>query len=172
MILVDISKCTGCRSCETSCSFFHSGRVGNRQARIKVMHLYETGIDGPVTCRQCDEKYCTKCPSNAIILGEFSQVLVQPTICTRCGVCEQNCPIGAIELHENFVYVCDLCGGRPKCVEACTEGAIQFLPNEEGKVSLAKFKSQTKGLNPSEKRKLYIELFGKELRKAWRSEHA
>lgn len=171
MIQVDLSKCTGCRSCETACSFYRTGKVSRHLSRIKVMHIYETGIDGPVTCVQCDERYCLSCPENALKIGDMGQVIVSPTICTRCEVCVTKCPIGAIELFDDIVYVCDLCGGRPRCVEACTEGAILFKPDSSNGRSLAEIKGRTKGMNPSEKRREYIESLGEEIREKWRVLH-
>ena len=47
-IILDISKCTGCKKCEVTCSFYRSGKVDNHISRIKVISLYEIGIDGPV----------------------------------------------------------------------------------------------------------------------------
>ena len=69
MIKVDISKCTGCKKCETVCAFVHSGKVSNRLARIKVLNLYEIGVDAPVACVQCEERYCLLCPEDAISVG-------------------------------------------------------------------------------------------------------
>ncbi|MHA1962395.1 MAG: 4Fe-4S dicluster domain-containing protein [Candidatus Thorarchaeota archaeon] len=171
MITVDISKCTGCRSCETACSFFHTGKVSNRIARIKVMHIYETGVDGPVVCQQCEERYCLDCPVDALSIGEEGQIIASPTICNQCGACERNCPIGAIELFNDIVYVCDLCGGRPSCIEECTESAISYHLSSE-KPSLTDFKNKTKDMNPSEKRQFYIELQSQNLRRLWREKLA
>jgi Fe-S-cluster-containing hydrogenase component 2 len=166
MIRVDLGKCTGCRSCEAACSFFHTGKVSNRLARIKVMHLYETGIDGPIVCSQCEERYCMQCPEDAMSIGKLGEVIVAPTICTQCGTCVHNCPIGAIEEHEDLIYVCDLCGGRPKCVDACTEGAIIFETGSS-RVSLAEVKDAVEGWNTSERRRYYIENLGEGVRVSW-----
>ncbi|MFW9804185.1 MAG: 4Fe-4S dicluster domain-containing protein [Candidatus Thorarchaeota archaeon] len=168
MILVDISKCTGCRSCETACSFYHTGKVSNRFARIKVMHLYETGIDGPVVCVQCKERYCMECPVDAMTIGTLGEIVVSPTICNQCGTCIRKCPIGAVEEHEEIVFVCDLCGGRPKCVDSCTEGAIIFELNAP-RISLAGTEVSSKELNTSERRQQYIKGLGDDVRKSWRS---
>jgi Fe-S-cluster-containing hydrogenase component 2 len=136
-------------------------------ARINVVNLYQIGIDGPVVCLQCKERYCLDCPSNAITLGKLGQVVISPTLCTLCGKCERNCPIGAIQIFKNIVYICDLCGGSPKCIEACTEGVLS--DNYESKESsLADFKEKVVNLNPSEKKKEYIELLGKDVRNKWR----
>lgn len=155
--------------CETACAMYHTGRVNRNMARIKVVQLFQRGLDGPVVCLQCQERFCLDCPSHAITIGNKGQIIISPTLCTFCGKCERNCPIGAIELFNNSVYVCDLCGGSPKCVEVCTEGALTYFPESE-RPSLAEFVNDGSKLNPSEKRMRYIETLGREVRKVWRRE--
>jgi Fe-S-cluster-containing hydrogenase component 2 len=172
MIRVDISKCTGCKRCETACAFFRSGRINNHISRIKAINLYEIGIDCVVVCNQCKERYCDCCPENAITMGSLGEVVVSQTLCTLCGVCRKACPIGAIEIFNDFVYVCDLCGGRPRCIEACKEGAITHEVDETHHPSLAAFKKETKKMNPSQKQYFYLKKLGLEERKRWRKNRA
>lgn len=172
MIRVDLSKCTGCQRCETACSFFHTGRINNHLARIKVLNLYESGLDSPVVCVQCQERYCMKCPEDALSLGKQGQVFVSPTLCTSCGVCEKACPIGALEIFNKIVYVCDLCGGKPRCVEACTEGAITFILEKVEHISLADVIKETAKMNPSQKRHFYVKKIGSAARKRRDHSHA
>ncbi len=172
MISVDLKKCTGCKRCETICSFIHSGRISSRLSRIKVLNLYESGTDGPVLCVQCRERFCLGCPQNALSLGVRGEVLVSPDLCTACGFCESACPIGAVEIFEDTVHVCDLCGGEPRCVAACTEGAITFEPERTGQLSLAETKKITTGMNPGLKRHAYIRESAAAIRKRKDPAHA
>lgn len=171
MIRVDLSKCTGCRRCETVCAFFHTGRVNANLSRIKVLNLYEIGIDGPVVCVQCKERYCLKCPEGALSIGPSGQVIVSPTVCTLCGTCEKRCPIGAIERFNEIVHVCDACGGRPRCIEACTEEAITWVDDQDPP-SLEHVKKETKKMAPVEKRYHLLKKLGLEIRKTWRRARA
>jgi anaerobic carbon-monoxide dehydrogenase iron sulfur subunit len=168
MIKIDIAKCTGCRMCETACSFYHTGRVNRNNARIKVVHHYETGIDGPVVCVQCKERFCLDCSESAISVGKYGEIKISHTVCNFCKKCAKACPIGAIDPFEAFMYVCDLCGGDPKCVKACTESAVTYLADVSGEVSLQNIKSQTNKMNISEKKAFLTHHRGKRLRENWR----
>jgi carbon-monoxide dehydrogenase iron sulfur subunit len=170
MIQVDLSRCTGCRRCEAACAFYHTGRINPEMARLRVVHLYELGVDGPVVCQQCRERYCMVCPEKALTLGDQGQVICSPTLCTLCGICEKACPIGAITQFQGFVYVCDLCGGDPKCVKACTEKAIVLKPGEPP--SFKEIRRESRGENPQERRNHYLTRLGKRLRQSWENRGA
>ena len=172
MIRVDISKCTGCKKCETVCAFIRSGKVSNRMARIKVLNLYGIGVDAPVLCVQCRERYCLRCPEDAISVGSQGQMIVSQTRCTLCGVCEKACPIGAIELFNDIIYVCDLCGGRPQCVDVCTEEAIIYEPEDKEGPSLEALRKEVRTMNPSQKRNHFIRKRSSSVRKDWRGQNA
>ena len=167
MLVIDPNKCSGCRRCETHCSFYHSGKTGHLGARIKVEKIEILGVDVPVVCHQCKEHYCTKCPQKAISITERGSIEVSPTLCDLCGACEALCPIGAIEIYNGIPYVCDLCGGNPKCIEACEMDAIFFDPKIKQSVSLASFKKKTKKMTPAMKRYEYAKLESKNIRANW-----
>jgi len=167
MLVIDLNKCSGCRRCETHCSFYHSGKTGHMGARIKVEKIEILGIDYPIVCHQCKEHYCTKCPQNAISITQNGSIEVSPTICDLCGACEKLCPIGAIEIYNEIPYVCDLCGGSPRCVEACEMGAISYDPAIRQSVSLDWFKKKTKKIPPSVKRYEYAKQGSVKLRENW-----
>jgi carbon-monoxide dehydrogenase iron sulfur subunit len=167
VIIIDAEKCSGCTRCEVNCSFFHTGRVGRSRARVKVVKIEDLGIDYPVICPQCRERYCARCPESAIEIGPQGQMIVSPTLCTSCGTCQSLCPIGAIELYEGIPYVCDLCGGEPRCVEQCNMGAITYHSETGEPVSLKRFKKGSRGLNPEQKRVRYALDRTRELRNHW-----
>ena len=167
MIRINPVLCSGCRRCETTCTFFHSGNTGRHNARIRVSHLYQTGIDTAVVCQQCSERYCLKCPQKALSIGSGGEIVCSPTLCILCGRCEQECPIGAIEIVQDIVYVCDLCGGKPRCVEACTEKAIWHDPAKQSTISLEGMKEKSAKLSAPEKRAIFAVELGRALRKVW-----
>ena len=167
MIRLDASKCSGCRRCEVSCSFFHSGRVGRNASRIKVVKIEAEGVDVPVLCQQCQERFCVKCPESAISIGEMGQIVVAPTLCTACGACETGCPIGAIELFNDIPYVCDLCGGEPRCVTECNLEAIVFEPGVTETVSLKDMENKNRGATPEAKRLDFARAASRTVREDW-----
>ena len=167
MISVDISKCSGCRRCEVNCSFFRTGKTGRSLSRIKVVKIEEIGVDFPVMCQLCKERFCTRCPQGAIQIGDLGQVIVSPTLCNGCGACERSCPIGGIELHQEIPYVCDLCGGQPQCIKECNLGAILFEPGKKDAVSLKKWKNKSRDLSPEEKRLQFTLSRARSLRREW-----
>ncbi len=132
-----------------------------------MLNIYEIGIDAPVVCNQCSERYCLRCPEDALSIGQFGQVISSPTVCNLCGACEKNCPIGAIGIFNGFVLVCDLCGGDPKCIEACSEDAITWQGDQQETVSLAEIKDAAKKLNSSEKRLAHAITQSAGLRREW-----
>lgn len=167
MLVIDPNKCSGCRRCETQCSFYHSGKTGYSGARIKVEKIELIGLDFPVVCHQCKEHYCTKCPQKAISITGRGSIEVSPTLCDLCGACEKLCPIGAIEIYNDIPQVCDLCGGSPRCIEACDMGAITLDPTVKQSVSLASQRKKTKKMSPAVKRFSYAQQGGEKLRENW-----
>jgi len=51
---------------------------------------------------------------------------VDKNICTGCGACESECPVGAISVGEYAQVDANLCTGCGACVEACPLEAISM----------------------------------------------
>lgn len=129
-ILVYKDKCTGCRACETICSFIHSGSFCGVNSRIRIEKREQDGEDIPYVCRQCGNAPCVQsCPVEALYKDpETKAVLVDQEKCTGCKVCSKVCPFSAISFgkDDGKVHICNLCGGDPACVKRCPVGAIRF----------------------------------------------
>ncbi len=67
------------------------------------------------------------CPVEAITKNADTGAMeVHDSICVGCKVCTIACPFGTVNYNHDTgkVIKCDLCGGDPKCAEACPTGAI------------------------------------------------
>jgi len=89
------------------------------------------GIEVPHLCVQCHDYPCVEaCPTQALSVNkETEAVNVDKEKCVACGKCIDECPGRIPYIHpiENYVVICDLCGGKPKCVEACAAGRWNAL---------------------------------------------
>jgi Fe-S-cluster-containing hydrogenase component 2 len=132
-----------------------------------VVKIESRGIDIPVVCQQCRERYCAKCPESAITTGEKGEIVVSRDLCTACGTCERLCPIGAIELFDGIPLVCDLCGGTPSCVQECNMGAVIYEPTVTGVVALGSLRKKTRKLSPEAKRVRFAETLSRDMRGEW-----
>jgi len=129
-IVADLEKCTGCRTCELVCSFKRETVFNPKKSAIRVAKEERIGLDGPVVCQFCRRPKCVEaCPEGALVKTlELGVVKVHEKKCTGCRACEEACPYGAITLHPDreTPIVCDLCDGKPACVEWCHAGALMF----------------------------------------------
>jgi len=131
---VDFEKCTGCRVCELVCALHKENSFDPKLSRIKVLRLHQL-VNLPVTCRLCEDAPCVRaCPRDALTQDEETGVIsVDDSQCDMCGWCIEACKYGAMFLSENkkTVKVCDLCEGKPQCIEWCPEGALSLMTQEE-----------------------------------------
>jgi Fe-S-cluster-containing hydrogenase component 2 len=126
----ELSKCSGCRRCEIACSLFHEKKIWPEASRIRVFMLVP-GLDFPHFCAQCEDYPCVKaCPTKALSISKRTgAVLVKKNACIGCGKCIEACPGKIPHMHpkENYILICDLCGGNPQCVKVCREGVWNVL---------------------------------------------
>lgn len=149
--VVDVSRCTGCRTCAVACKDAHNLPVGLNLRRVleeasgswrqdrmtgawhqDVTHGYVS-----VSCNHCDDPACVKvCPTKAHAKHDDKGglVLIDPAKCIGCGMCAKACPYGAPVLDEKAhkMTKCDACvdrvvkGELPVCVAACLQRALDF----------------------------------------------
>jgi len=141
-IVIDYTKCTGCRTCETVCSLNKWGECNPERAAIRNIRTEKSGLIStiPVLCQQCETAFCQAvCPVNAISRNEKTGALVvNEEICLGCRRCEYSCPFGgvSVDVVRGVSVKCDLCGGDPLCVKMCSKDAIKFVEAEKISVIL------------------------------------
>jgi formate dehydrogenase iron-sulfur subunit len=132
-ILVDITKCIGCRSCEQACKQIH-GFPMETEAKLSATALTVVEERGDRfvrrMCMHCEDPACASaCLVGALKKTEFGPVTYDAAKCIGCRYCLVACPFGVpryewIKLAP-YVKKCDMCAARqakgqsPACVEAC-----------------------------------------------------
>ncbi|MEM0312971.1 MAG: 4Fe-4S dicluster domain-containing protein [Candidatus Bathyarchaeia archaeon] len=134
-IAVEPGKCTGCSLCEYVCALEKKEAVWNPlRSRIRVIRV-TPAFNLAMACRFCEDAPCIKaCPRDALTQSEENGVIkVNEVKCDGCGWCVQACPYGGIAVHpdKRSVLVCDLCDGKPQCIEFCPEEALGLVTSDE-----------------------------------------
>ena len=99
-MVIDLSKCSGCMSCDVACKRENFTPPGVHWSKV---HIYETGRypDSklralPSHCMHCDEPACKKaCPTGATVLRSDGVVFIDNDRCVGCGYCALACPYEA-----------------------------------------------------------------------------
>jgi Fe-S-cluster-containing hydrogenase component 2 len=152
-VSADPEKCVGCQTCEYICAFEKDKVFNPLKSRIRVVRLYPDNL--AIACRLCEDAPCVlACPRKALEQSqETGVILIDEKKCDGCGWCIEACEFGAITLHPNkkVVICCDLCDGKPKCVEWCPEEALELTTTDvlaqKARVSATKklFQATTEG---------------------------
>lgn len=151
-ILVDTTRCIGCRSCERACSESHGLYVPDLEdravfksirktdeRRLTVVNRFETErgeIYVKTQCMHCNQPACVAaCLVRAMKKREEGPVTWNEN-CMGCRYCMVSCPfdIPKFEYDKPFgrIMKCDMCYERlkkervPACVEACPTEALTF----------------------------------------------
>ena len=145
-LLIDLERCTGCKSCEAACKTEH--RLGPGEYRNKVVWasaLEEAGLAFlTLTCQHCERPACLRvCPVNpkAIAKDPLTGIVrIDESRCTGCGECVIACPYSAMgyDAKGHHAVKCDLCTDRraegeatTACASACPTQAIRFGKRDE-----------------------------------------
>src|SRR5205807_5746122 len=136
-ILVDVTKCIGCRSCEQACKNVH-GFPGETELKLSptALTVVEERGDRFVRrmCMHCQDPAC----ASACLVGALKKTALGPVTydkskCIGCRYCLVACPFSVPRYEWTklvpYVKKCDMCAARqesgqaPACVEACPMGA-------------------------------------------------
>ena len=112
-VLVDLTRCVGCRSCEAACnkeqqlpaskaSFDDQSVFGKKrrptEGAYTVVNRYEIKREGgpvyrKIQCNHCNEPAClTSCLVNAYTKTNEGAVIYNPKVCIGCRACMVACP--------------------------------------------------------------------------------
>lgn len=152
-VLVDTTRCIGCRSCERACSLTHGNYVPDvendgalREHRKTsdeqwtVVNSYETSkgeVFVKTQCMHCWQPACVAaCLTKAMYKTEEGPVIWRSSKCMGCRYCMVSCPfdIPKFEYDEwnPKIQKCTMCwdrlleGKKPACVESCPTDALMF----------------------------------------------
>jgi len=132
-ILIDITKCIGCRSCEAACKQLH-GFPQESEAKLSptAFTIVEDHGDRFVRrmCMNCQDPACASaCLVGALKKTDLGPVTYESSKCIGCRYCLVACPFNVPRYQWSklvpFVTKCDMCYARqikgqpPACVEAC-----------------------------------------------------
>lgn len=144
LLALDLTSCTRCDECTRACADSHDGH-----ARLLRDGLRFGDFLVATSCRSCHTPHCMDgCPVDAIHRKKGGLEIVIEGHCIGCGLCEKNCPYGAIQMvardgprpdgtpgvvaAPRRAVNCDLCGGdTPYCVQACPHDAAVRLSGEQ-----------------------------------------
>ena len=130
---IEYNKCPPeCRLCEEACAK-EKGEGVLSLSRIKLAHAPQIHFNEALTCTQCSQPRCLQiCPAGAIEKSIVDGVVrIDELKCVGCGLCILTCPYGGIYYNRQTQksFKCDMCGGTPKCVEACPYHVITHINN-------------------------------------------
>jgi anaerobic carbon-monoxide dehydrogenase iron sulfur subunit len=116
-ISVEKNKCSGCHLCEMVCSLFHLGRINPEKSAVRVAKDdLGSRVHTPSVCRQCKKMKCLD-EEEVNDRAERKKFIWEKPRAERC-------PFKALQVFGEHAYHCDLCDGKPRCVEVCTTGAL------------------------------------------------
>ncbi len=158
-LIIDIAKCHDCNNCFLACkdefceNDFHpyssaQPRHGHRWIDIlrKERGRYPKADVAylPIPCMQCDDADCIKAAKDdGIYKRKDGIVIIDPVKAKGQKALVDSCPYGVIWWNEelDLPQKCTFCAhlldngwNKPRCVQSCPTGAMQFLSVEDSEM--------------------------------------
>lgn len=121
-------RCSGCGLCRSVCGGRESGLSAPEDARVQVSGTPLRGGSYAFFCQHCLTPQCLlACPQGAISRETDGIVRINKALCVNCGLCQQACSEAApLRSPSGDIRKCDLCDGKPACVAACPQKALEY----------------------------------------------
>ncbi|BDG07338.1 4Fe-4S dicluster domain-containing protein [Anaeromyxobacter paludicola] len=160
-MLIDISRCTGCKGCQAACMQWNGqrGEVGRCTGTLQnpadlsatmwtVLRYSERLVGGRMRllpmkdgCKHCEKPACQEaCQRGAIVQHDSGLVEYRDDRCVGCGYCVDACSFAVPRMSpgpEKKARKCNFCKDRldagqlPACVKTCPTRALSFGTKEQ-----------------------------------------
>lgn len=146
-LLIDITKCIGCKQCETTCKEVHGFPTDKPTPVLSdaAFTIVEERAEGKYVrrmCQHCEEPSCASaCPVAALKKSPLGPVAYDKSKCIGCRYCMIACPYQVPKYQWSklapYVAKCDMCidrvakGQQTACAEACPVQATIFGDRDE-----------------------------------------
>ncbi len=144
-MLIDLTLCVGCNSCQEACKKANGLPDGEEKKLSATAYTALEEHDGVFVrrmCQHCESPTCASvCPVGAFTKTPEGPVVYDESKCIGCRYCMQACPFQVPRYEWSSTYPrirkCIFCHDRitkglpTACAEACPTGATKFGERDE-----------------------------------------